>query len=70
MTVAQLKLLTKMKKLIKKGKRKFATRKDRDYVSDLLELGITEEEAWNYILILNSYYYILDYRQTYSKNGD
>ena len=66
----QIKLLSKMKKLIKEGKRKFIPRNDRDYVSDLFELGISEEEAWNYVLMLNSYYYIKDYRPTYSKNGD
>lgn len=49
MTGEQIKLLTKMKKLIMQGKRHFEPRKDRDYVLALFELGITEEEAWNYI---------------------
>lgn len=54
-------LLTKMKRLIKLGRRRFLIRKDRDYISDLLELGISEEEAWNeHILFLNSNYYFVD----------
>lgn len=43
MTPTQLKQLAKMKQLINKGYRRFAYRKDRDYVSELLEIGISEE---------------------------
>ena len=70
MTNEQVKLLAKMKKLINQGKRRFAPRKDRDYVESLLDLGITEEEAWNYILRLNSYYYCHDLKPFYNKNGE
>lgn len=38
----QLRILTHMKKLIKEGKRRINTRKDRDYLQDLLEIGISE----------------------------
>lgn len=70
MTGEQIKLLTKMKKLIMQGKRHFEPRKDRDYVLALFELGITEEEAWNYILRLNSYYYYPDLKPFYAKSGE
>lgn len=38
MTGEQLKLLTKMKKLITKGNKKFINRRDRDYLEELLEV--------------------------------
>ena len=59
-----------MKKLINQGKRRFALRKDKDYVGALLELGITEEEAWNYILRLNAHFYFPDAKPFYAKHGE
>jgi len=70
MTQKQLQLLSKMKKLITQGKRRFSHREDRDYVKSLFELGITEEEAWNYILALNKGFYVPDYKPTYTKTGE
>ena len=70
MTNDQIKLLSKMKKLINQGKKRFVPRKDRDYVESLLELGITEEEAWNYILRLNINYYCHDFKPFYAKDGE
>ena len=56
MNQEQIMLLSKMKKLIIKNKRRFAIRNDgTDYISDLAELGLTEDEAWNDILKLNNY---------------
>lgn len=49
MSSEQIKLLSRMKKLIITGNKKFANRKDRDYVQELLEIGITEESAWKEI---------------------
>lgn len=69
MTGEQLKLLSKMKKLIYLGKRKFIFRKDRDYIQELLDIGITENEAWCEMMTLSSYDYCYDYKPTYSKNG-
>lgn len=66
----QLKILSKMKKLIKLGKRRFQTRRDRDYLQDLLELGISESEAWNVILELNKHFYFNDPKPSYYKNTD
>lgn len=67
----QLKLLNKMKKLIKEGKKKFSNRSDRNYVDELFQIGITEEEAWNkYILYLSQYDYIFDYKPSYRKSGN
>lgn len=60
MNIEQLRLLTKMKRLIKIGKRRFKTRKDRDYLFDLLCFGISESEAWNIILELNNNFYFFD----------
>lgn len=70
MTNEQIRLLSKMKKLITQGKRRFILRKDRDYVESLSELGITEDEAWNYILRLNAYYYYYDYKPFYKKTSE
>ena len=50
MTGEQLKLLSRMKKLIIQGNKKFAIRKDRDYLAELLEIRITENLAWQEIL--------------------
>ena len=66
----QLKILSKMKKLIKLGKRRFQIRRDRDYLQDLLELGISESEAWNVILELNKHFYFNDPKPSYYKNTD
>lgn len=68
MTGEQLKLLSKMKKLIIQGNKKFASRKDRDYLAELLEIGITENLAWQEILTLSSYNYVPDYKPFYLKS--
>lgn len=70
MTGKQLKLLSKMKKLINQGYKKFACRIDRDYVQELLDIGITEELAWYEILTLSAQNYIHDYKPFYEKIGD
>ncbi len=71
MNQEQLKLLSKMKKLITAGNRRFQIRKDRDYLEALAELGISEEEAWNnYILSLNSNFYIPDKKPNYSRGTE
>lgn len=70
MTGKQLQQLSKMKKLIINSKRKFANRKDRDYLQELLEIGIVEEVAWQEILTLNKSHYIMEYRPVYMKTGD
>lgn len=67
MTGEQLKKLSKMKKLINEGYRKFQTRNDRDYLQDLLDIGITEEYAWSEILLLSLHDYIHDYKPFFSK---
>ena len=71
MNSEQRKLLNKMKKLIRKGKYRFADRKDRNYEDDLLELGISEYEAWfKHILYLQEVYYFVDYKPIYKKDGE
>ncbi len=70
MTTAQIKLLSKMKKLINSGKKRFALRRDRNYVQELFELGITEKEAWEYILSLNANYYVVDYKPNYNGSSE
>lgn len=70
MTGEQLKLLSRMKKLIIQGNKKFAIRKDRDYLAELLEIRITENLAWQEILTLSSYNYVPDYKPFYLKSDN
>ena len=70
MNTEQRRELSRMKKLIKEGHRRFEQRKDRDYLEELLELGITEEEAWNIILQLNENSFFIDPKPNYSKDED
>lgn len=70
MTSEELKILSKMKQLVKAGKRRFQARHDRDYLQDLLELGLTEEAAWNeHILYLNTFFFYHDPKPNYFKEG-
>lgn len=66
----QLKKLSKAKRLVRAKKRRFQTRKDRDYLCELLKFGISEDEAWEQILLLNAYYYFPDPRPYYKGGGD
>ena len=66
----QLRLLSKMKKLINSGNRRFQVRKDRDYVQDLLEIGISESQAWMIMLELNKNFYFNDPKPSYYKSTD
>lgn len=59
-----------MKILIIKGKRKFKNRSDRDYLSDLTELGLKEADAWKHILWLNEKFYFIDNKPNYYKEGN
>lgn len=70
MNKGQLRVLAHMKKLINEGKRRFKTRKDRDYLQDLLEIRISESEAWNLILELNSNFYYYDSKPSYYRQND
>lgn len=70
MTGEQLKKLAKMKKLINQGCKKFYVRKDRDYIQELLDIGITEEMSWSEILTLSAHNYIYDYKPFYDKRGE
>lgn len=71
MNYEQIKLLTKMKKLIKLGRRRFALRHDRNYLQDLFDIGIfNEDDAWNIILTLNNYCYYHDKKSNYYKDNN
>lgn len=70
MTSEQLKQLSRMKKLINQGHKRFASRKDRDYIQELLDIGITEEMAWSEILTLSAQNYVRDYKPFYAKRSD
>ena len=70
MTGEQIKQLAKMKKLINQGYRRFASRKDRDYLNELSQIGITEDKAWNEILTLSANNYVYDYKPFYDKRGN
>lgn len=69
MTNSQIKELSEIKKLVREGKRKFEQREDSDYLSDLLEIGITEEEAWNHVLTLNKNFWFIDPKPNYRKKS-
>lgn len=62
-------LLSKMKKLVRESKCRFKIRQDRDYLQDLLDIGITEERAWEEILLLNKNFYFLDPKPNYLKKN-
>lgn len=71
MNSKEIKLLTKMKELIKNGNKRFQIRKDRDYINELLNIGITEDSAWNdHIIFLNSNLYYYDLKPYYIKSDD
>lgn len=70
MNKEQAKLLTKMRKLIKNGNRRFEDRPDRNYLDDLLEIGISLDETWNYLYSLNYHFYFPDPKPNYSKSGE
>lgn len=70
MSGEEIKQLSKMKKLIIAGKRRFQARPDRDYLQDLLDFGLSEEEAWNWIITLNPNYYFFDPRPLYFNGGN
>ena len=59
-----------MKKLINQGYKRFASRKDRDYIQELLDIGITEEMAWSEIITLSAQNYVHDYKPFYAKRSD
>ena len=61
----EVKLLSQMKKAINNGNKSFYQRKDRDYLLDLSNLGISLEEAWKEILTLNKHFYVLDKKPIY-----
>lgn len=66
----QIRMLSTMKQLIISGKKRFQIRPDRDYIQDLLEIGVSESEAWNQILSLNKNFFYVDPKPTYRKNND
>lgn len=59
-----------MKQLIINGQKRFQIRPDRDYIQDLLEIGITESVAWNQVLSLNKNFFYIDPKPTYIKDND
>lgn len=67
MSNEQIKLLTKMKDLIRNGKRRFAKRKDRDIVEELDIIGITQNRAWYEILLLNKNHFFIDNKPSYKQ---
>lgn len=64
----QIRQLSEYKKLIVQGNRKFQPRKDRNYIDDLSEIGLTIEEAWMQILSLNKNNYFFDPKPNYKSD--
>lgn len=56
----EIQMLKKMKQLISNGKCKFKKRHDRDYLEDLINLGITIDDAWDIILRLKPQTFFYD----------
>lgn len=59
-----------MKLLISQGHKKFANRHDCNYLQDLADICITENEAWEQILSINKSFYWRDGKQSYYKNDN
>ena len=59
-----------MKAKICRKERKFKVRNDRDYLIDLLEIGVSVEEAWQQILELNINFYVDDPKPSYYKSSN
>lgn len=70
MNQEQCKYLAKMKGLVRQGLCRFETRKDRDILNCLMDIGITLDEAWTHILQLKPAFYVPDLKPNYAKNGD
>lgn len=68
MNLDENKLLSKMKNLVYEGKRRFENREDRNYLEDLLEIGITPSQAWEHILSLNCHMYFFDPKPSYKRS--
>ena len=64
----QIRLLSEIKKLIKLNTKHFKSRNDRNYLEDLLNLGLTEEEAWQHIYYLKPQFYFVDPKPIFSKS--
>lgn len=64
----QIRLLSEIKKLIKLNKKHFKSRNDRNYLEDLLNLGLTEEESWQHIYYLKPQFYFVDPEPIFSKS--
>lgn len=64
----QIKLLTRMKNAIRKGKIRFKSRKDRDIDDDLSLIGIRKDEVWKIIMSLNINSYYLDLKPIYNQS--
>lgn len=61
-------LFSRMRKLIKEGKREFKDRNDRNYLADLYNLSLTVDEAWREILSLNKNFYFSDPMPNYNQS--
>lgn len=70
MTLEENKLLNKMRKLVYNEKRRFEDREDRNYLEDLLEIGITPSQAWKHILSLNCHMYFPDSKPSYKRSNN
>lgn len=69
MNQQDVKYLGYIKNLVYLKKRRFEVRPDRDYLNDLLNLGITPLGAWEHILSLNKHLYFVDSKPNYFKDG-
>lgn len=66
----QIRLLSKMKKLVRNKCCRFEKRTDYDYLEELRILEITEEQAWDYILNLKPQFYSPDTKSEYEQTND
>lgn len=68
MNQQQINLWNRMRVLIRKKKRKFQNRKDRNIYEDLNKLGLSVTDAWNEILTLNKNMFVIDNKPFYNQS--
>ena len=71
MSKEQIRYLSKIKKLVSENHCRFLSERDtRNYIDDLMDIGISVEEAWYHIMQLKPAFYNPDRKPNYNKKGE